>query len=401
MSGPIPSPLAARNQAKQAMFGHAAASIVNQTNQDIVVSSAFNSAPAINNHPTAKSSPLANPKTIDAQRTYSMTANLIPFKDSDIDTLGADVQQSTMGVVKQLTEKMAVAKFGDLGEMLANVQLEADRLDPSAKSDGLVSWVKTKVFDVRKMMLKQLTTAGATFDMLAEKMASHVAVHETWVKDLDLLYLENYEQYNRILEVIRRGETWEAAAVQALSNLPTLDTSDPEAPMKVQLRRDAESMLNRLRQRIDNFRRLKVLTECNGPRIRSQQESSRDSARTLRDYSEQVIPIIKMEFAMYLQSQDVKKTGSITSGARNLAESSLKRSADSAKESIIDAANQANTAIISNDAMNHMRSRLLEAVTTVKSIESSAQQRRVDDAKMMNDQQSQYLTQLQQHGAPI
>jgi uncharacterized protein YaaN involved in tellurite resistance len=171
--------------------------------------------------------------------------------------------------------------------------------------------------------------------------------------------------------------------------------------MKVQIRRDAEAMLNRLRQRIDNFRRLKVLTECNGPRIRSQQESSRTAARTLRDYSEQMIPIIQMEFAMFMQSQDVKKSGQITTNARNLAETSLKRSADSAKDSMIDAANQANTAMISNDTMTHMRARLLEAVTTVKSIETNAQQRRVDDASMMNQQQTEYLNQLQSNGAPI
>lgn len=345
------------------------------------------------------STPLAAPGVHNQSR--AVAANVMPFKDSDIDTLGSDVQQAVMGVVKKVTEKMTVAKFGDLGDMLANVQLEADKLDPKNVSGGVGGWLKSKLFDVRKVMLKQMTTAGATFDMLGEKMASHVAVHETWVKDLEQLYQENFEQYGRILEVIKRGEHWYENGRQSLANMPMVDPADPEAPMKVQVRRDAESMLNRLSQRIDNFRRLKVLTECNGPRLRSQQDSSRDTARTLRDYSEQVIPIIKMEFAMYLQTQDVQNSGKLTGSARNLAETSLRRSADSAKDAMVSSAENANTAMISNDTMSHMRSRMLEAVTTVQSIETNAQQRRIADAAQMDKDQAQYLTQLQSNGATI
>lgn len=399
MSNPRPSPFASKQPA-----GAAPAMVATSVNgvllsPELTAPKPTPSVPAVAKSFGPASSPLAAPSANNQSR--SLAANVMPFKDTDIDTLGADVQQATMGVVKKLTEKMSVAKFGDLGDMLANVQLEADKLDPANLNGGAVGWLKAKIFDVRKLMLKQMTSAGATFDMLAEKMASHVAVHETWVNDLEQLYVENFEQYNRILDVIRRGEAWEVAAKQALGNMPVVDPADPEAPMKVQIRRDAESMLNRLCQRVDNFRRLKVLTECNGPRLRSQQDSSRDTARTLRDYSEQVIPIIKMEFAMYLQSQDVKKSGQLTGSARNLAETSLRRSADSAKDAMIDSATQANTAMISNDTMCHMRSRMLEAVTAVKSIESNAMQRRIDDAKMMDEQQAQYLTQLQTNGATI
>lgn len=391
MSNPRPSPFAQKQQpgAEPAMV---ATSLFGAT-----IPTANQSLPAVQSK--LGSSPLTAPNVNGQAR--SLAANVMPFKDADIDSLGSDVQQATMGVVKKLTEKMSVAKFGDLGDMLANVQLEADKLDPANLNGGAVGWLKAKLFDVRKLMLKQMTSAGATFDMLAEKMASHVAVHETWVNDLEQLYTENFEQYNRILEVIRRGEAWVASAQQALANMPMIDPTDPEAPMKVQVRRDAESMLNRLCQRIDNFRRLKVLTECNGPRLRSQQDSSRDTARTLRDYSEQVIPIIKMEFAMYLQSQDVKNSGQLTGSARNLAETSLRRSADSAKDAMIDSATQANTAMISNDTMSHMRTRMLEAVTAVRSIETNAMQRRVEDAKNMDADQAQYLTQLQTNGASI
>lgn len=390
MSGPRPSPFASKQSA-----GASPAMVATQLH-GMNIQPPSSMVNAVVNRP---SSPLASPMA--QSQSKNLAANAMPFKDQDIESLGSDVQQATMGVVKKITEKMTLANFGDLGEMLANVQLEADRLDPAAQTSGIGGWIKSKVFDIRKTMLKQLSTASQTFDKLAEKMASHVAIHETWVNDLETLYTENFEQYKRILDVIKRGEAWEASAIQALNNMPMVDPNDPEAPMKVQIRRDAEAMLNRLRQRIDNFRRLKVLTECNGPRIRSQQESSRTAARTLRDYSEQMIPIIQMEFAMFMQSQDVKKSGQITTNARNLAETSLKRSADSAKDSMIDAANQANTAMISNDTMTHMRARLLEAVTTVKSIETNAQQRRVDDASMMNQQQTEYLNQLQSNGAPI
>lgn len=330
-----------------------------------------------------------------------LSNNVLAFSDKDIEGLGSQVHEGTMAVVQKMTQKMSVAKFGDLGDMLANLQLEADTLDPDAQNKGISGWIRSKFFDVRKLALKQLQTAEKTFDDLAQKMASHITVHETWVNDLETLYIENFEQYKRVITIIQQGEQWENAALQSIKNLPEIDPTDPEAAMKMQIRRDAEAMLNRLRQRIDSFRRLKVLTECNSPKIRSQQESSRNAARTLRNYISEVLPLIKFEFALYMQSLDVKKTNRLSKGSRDLAEQSLQKSASSAKESIIEAARESNTSIVSSNTLSYIRNCMLEAVTQVGQIEHDAQVRRLAEAKQMQDEQTQYLKQLQENGARL
>ncbi|MNF15136.1 hypothetical protein D3C80_2176210 [compost metagenome] len=62
-------------------------------------------------------------------------------------------------------------------------------------------------------------------------------------------------------------------------------------------------------------------------------------------------------------------------------------------------AENANSALISNDALNHTRNAILGAITQVRQIEHTAQARREDDAKMMVESQSKYLQDLQGLGA--
>ncbi|MNL59782.1 hypothetical protein D3C87_1835360 [compost metagenome] len=74
-------------------------------------------------------------------------------------------------------------------------------------------------------------------------------------------------------------------------------------------------------------------------------------------------------------------------------------SAGTAAESMVASAQTANSALISNEALNQTRNLILGAVTQVRNIEVQAQQQRVADAQMMVDSQATYLQELQKQGA--
>lgn len=322
------------------------------------------------------------------------------ISDQDIEALGTDLPRGVTQTTDKIIQKMTVNRFGELGEILANVQLEVDKLNPdNFEPHGVIGWIQSKFTDLRKTLMLHFESAQEAFSQLESKMTQQITVHQEWIKDFDRLYVDNYEHYLSIVDTIKKSEGWERTLDTQIQNWPAIDPSDPDGPMKLQAKTEAEARLNRLRIKIDMFRRLKVITENNGPKIRSQQETSRTVIQTLNDTIVQAIPLIKMEFAMHLQSLDAMKSLSTVDQSRALANTSLQRSAESAKDAALHSAKTLNTAIISNDTLNLIRGKMLETITGVRQIQDQAQQQRLADAKAMSDSQAQYLTQLQQKGA--
>lgn len=320
--------------------------------------------------------------------------------DEDIDKLGNDVTKNIGPTTEKIISKMSVGKFDELGAILTQIQVEAEKLDPaSIQKKGLAGWWQRKFGDVKQQLTLKLKTAEDVFDKLEEKISQHMAVHSEWVKDLETLYIENYNQYRNIQEIIAQAKSWERNMEAQIKGWPEISPEDPEAMMKVQSKRDAEAVLNRLRRKIDSFIRLRVVTESNAPKIRSQQETSRTTISTLRDIVEQTLPLIKTEFSLFIQSLDAQKSIQLVDSAKDLANKTLTKSADAAKQSAVDAAKAYNNPVLVTDTLNHIRTRMIETVQEVGRIEKEAAATRASDAKMLEESQKQYLQQLQQHGA--
>ena len=198
-----------------------------------------------------------------------------------------------------------------------------------------------------------------------------------------------------IAATIEKGQQWERQAQEALANWPKIDEADPDATMKAQNLRDAQSRLNRLRNKIDNFTRLKFVTESNAPKIKSQQETSRMTIEALRDIIDHTIPMIKMEFTLFLQTLDSQKSVDLVNSVRQLNDKTLKTSATSAKNAAVSAAKSLNTPMVATETITHIRTKMLETVSEVRRVEGEAQRQRETDAKSLSEGQKEYLRSLQ------
>lgn len=318
-----------------------------------------------------------------------------PITDADIEALGGTVGLDVSKTTEKIIQKMSVAKFGELGDILATVQTEADALDPKKMQAGVSGWLKKHFTDLQQLMFKQLKTAEAAFLKLEEKMNEQVKTHQQWIKDFDGLYQENYQRYCQLTETIKQCEFWDSQMVSAIDHMPPIDPADPEAPMQQQMVEIAQARLNRLRIKMDMFRRLKIMTEANGPKINSQRESSYAIIMTLTDLAQQAIPMIKMEFALHLQTQDVQRSLGIIKGSRDLLDASVKKSADAAKQASIGASQALNTPMLQTETLDYIRNRMLETVTEVRKVVTDAQTKRETDARYFVESQKQYLQQLE------
>lgn len=330
--------------------------------------------------------------------TSSLNRNLL-VTDADIDKIGEDVSRQLGATTVKIIEKMGVGRFDELGAILTTIGAEADKLDPSSlQKGGVVGWFQSRFTDIKAQLTLRLKTAQQVFKGLEEKISGHIIAQQEWVVNLEALYNENFDHYKRIIKEMDHVEGMITACVGQIESWPEIDLNSPEAAMEVQLKRDAESRVHRLRLKLDNLMRLKAMTEINSPKIRQQQEASRATISTLKDVITQTIPIIQMEFAMFLQTLDVQKSVKLTGEVRNLATKTLTTGANSAKVAAIESAKGMSTPVITNDTLNTLRSKMLETVTEVKRIETEAMQRCQADALQVEEGQRNLLTSLKQTG---
>lgn len=329
----------------------------------------------------------------------SILARNLMVTDDDIDKIGDSVSRELGATTAKIIEKMGVSRFDDLGAILTTISVEADKLDPaSLQKGGVVGWFQNKFTDVKAQLTLRLKSAQQVFKGLEEKIAGHITVQQEWVGNLESLYNENFAHYKRIVEEMKQVEALIAACEAQVASWPEIDVNDDEAAMAVQLKRDAETKINRLRLKLDNLVRLKAMTEINSPKIRQQQDASRVTISTLKDIVSQTIPIIKMEFAMFLQTLDVQKSVKLTGEVRNLATKTLTQGAESAKVAAIESAKATSTPVITNDTLQTLRNRMLETVVEVKRVEKDAMARCTADAQQLQEGQRNLLTALQQQG---
>lgn len=328
------------------------------------------------------------------------TVNTSLITDETIDKLGESVSQSVGATTQKIVSSMTIGKFEDLGAILTSVSLEAGKLDPaSIQKGGIVGWWQRNFTDVKAKLTMQLKTADGIFKDLESKIGGHIIIHQQWVRDLESLYMENYQHYLSLVKEIDKADTFISHIQESLNTWSVISADDAEAAMKVQQKRDVESRLNRLRIKKDNLLRLKTLTETNSPKIRGQQETSRATISTLKDVITQTIPVIQMEFAMFLQTLDSQKSVELAGNVRDLATKTLTRSADSAKMAALNSAKALNAPVITTQTLEHIRSRMLETVNEVKMIERQAEQQRQEDAKLIANSQRNLLTALQSSGS--
>lgn len=332
-------------------------------------------------------------------KSVAVQSRNLVVSDDDIDRIGEDVSRSLGTTTTRIINKMAVGKFDELGAILTTIHLEADKLDPaSLQKSGMFGWITNKFTDLKATLTMRLTTAQDVFSGLEDQISSHITVQQEWIKDMEGLYIENFNHYQNIVAEMRSVEGLISNCESQVASWPVVDLQGPDAAMQAQVVRDAESKIHRLRLKLDALLRLKTMTEINSPRIRQQQEASRTAVSTLKGIMMN-IPIIMMEFAMFKQTLDVQSSIKLTSDVRDLTEKSLTKGAEGAKMAAIGSAKAQNTATISNETLNTLRSRMLETITEVRAIEVDSVARCTTDAAQLADNQRSLLASLKQTGS--
>jgi uncharacterized protein YaaN involved in tellurite resistance len=317
----------------------------------------------------------------------------------DVDLLGSDVAKQSNSVSEKIAARTGASQFDELGSILVSIQTEAMKLDPaSLQKPGVIGWIKTRFVSVKSQLSAKFESTKTMFDNLESQIAKHIAIHREWIKDLDTMMKENYEVFLKIVACQEKLQSWQDQVEYQLKNWPEISPDDPFAAMRMQEKQDVLAILKRIKIKKDYFLRLKTVVESRSPRISSQKETSYNSISTLSDIVDYVIPEIKDEFTLYLQSLDSRKSNEMTTSVKSLVNDSMKKGADAAQQAAIDSATAMNAPLFETGTMDHIRTKMLETVQKVKDINDQADRQREEDAKYLATSQQQYLTECNKLG---
>lgn len=342
----------------------------------------------------------ASPLSTLASPSQVTGLSIIPVTSKDVEEMGEAHGPTVTSTTNRITEKFKVNNFGGLGEILTNVQIQADSLDLSEfTKKGLFAKVRRGLTDVRKLLYKRMNSANDAFTDLETRMSTQIAVLTEWNKDLAQLYQENYNNHVRLTADLEKAQQLEQQVKMALENFPAIDPNDPNAFAKSQQLQEAQNVLDMIQIKIDTWKRLRIICESHGPNLQTKQQAGRNAINTLRRLMTEMIPLIKMEFAMHLQNLEIQKTITLVDATQDLGNTVLTTAADSSRDAALAAATAMNTPMISTQTLQHIRTRMLEAVNGVSQIREQAQAQRAADDVEMEKSQQEYLKQLQSKGA--
>lgn len=330
----------------------------------------------------------------------SLTPATVPTRTAtaiskeDVDTLGSELQVQMGRTSNKIIDSMTTSKFGDLGDIIVQVQNTAEKLDPAKQFGGITGWFRSKVVDIKSYLKKEFVAAGKVFDQLTADLTKHIAVHAEWDKNLDLIFNENFENYKNLDLLLTKATSWKDLLQKQYESLPPIAPDDPDAMMKAQDRADLQALINRVDMKLDTFRRLKQIAENNAPKIRAQQKTSQANQMVLRDIVDFTIPVIRQEFALYLNSLDSQKTQQLIQNTRVFAQQTMVKSADAASTAAISAAKNLNAPMLDNPTLDHLREKILFTISEVKRVEGEAATQRQQDAVTMKQSTESFVKQL-------
>ena len=342
-------------------------------------------------------SPLAKRAFVNGDVAVNSVLNhSTSISKSDVDALGAELPTKVGTMTDSITSKFTAAKFGDMGQILVKVQCQADRLDPKSMFKGVGGWFKEKFVDIKAYVTAELETATTVFDQLIVEIHADVSRHEQWVKDLDVIYQENYEMFTALLKLRTKALDWKTILQKQIATLPVIDTTAPDALLRAQERSEYDGLITRLEKKADSFARLMALCENNSIELKNKQSESMSIIDSLNDLANLAIPMIRREFANYKHTLDTQGSLKLFNNTMQLADKSLRKGADDAKIAALETANASNSAVVSTDTMNYLRNRIIETVQGVNQINDTAKSKREADAIQLQLKQQELLTVITQ-----
>lgn len=311
-----------------------------------------------------------------------------------IDRLGDAEAVAVGSTANKIVKAIALSDMEELGDIMASMQVQGDRLNPDKyKEGGWTSKIKGMFVDIKKQLKKELQTAEVAFTEIESKISKHINTQVNWVQNLEAMYQENYQRYRELTNVLGVLDNYEQSVKKDVETF-VVSESDPEFAMKLQQLQDLKNLLHRILVKKDNILRLRALCEGNSPKIRQRQEDSRAVITTLKDVVTQIIPILKIEFALYIQTLDTQKSINFISNTRTLANKTLTSSADQAYTSSVEAAKALNQSSIETETLVHIRDKMLSSMREVATVRNNFMLNAEAAANAVKQTQAEFLSEL-------
>lgn len=338
---------------------------ITTTNNTIV----FDVAPEPTANPivVAEDIPLVEPKP-----------TTLGLSDKQIDQFGDKYAKTMLTTNRDILSSVKTSAAGELGGQLNTLVSTAKKLNPERmQRKGIIGAIQNVFSDGKAKMFAEYASVETQMNELIKEINKSVDLQKKRIVDLEQMFKDNEVAYSGL----RQDET-EAQRILDIMNVELEELENWAAKQtnldvfKAQQINDFRARRNRLEKKIDDIKRIIVLTELAAPQIRMMQDAARALTTKFVDIQTMTIPAWQQNFAMYIIQEEQRHAAKLAKETTDMTNEAIKKSSEMIGKTSVEIARLNQQAIVEVETLVTVHQNLVNSETEVKNIQREGRQAR-------------------------
>lgn len=298
------------------------------------------------------------------------------IKEEDVRNLGASSANVSAAVSERLLSAQRSGDSGEVGQLLSGIIQEAKGLSPEEmKKKGFVGKIVGLFGRAKDNFMGQYDTVQGRIDTMIREVDKHVVLHQKRVHDLEDLRVANYNFYLALKEDVKKGEQMLVHIQEMIDYARSQEMTDAFEANKVV---EYEAMYNMLEKRLDDFRRVMIISQQTEPQLVLMKTNSHDLVDNFNTIKNTTIPVWRQMFAQYLIALDQQRGAALSKNIRDSTDEALRKNSEMFGRNAQAIAQERQRSVVSVERLEEMQRNLFDTLEKVAEIERKGRQDRQD-----------------------
>lgn len=294
---------------------------------------------------------------------------------------GAGAQKHVADFSEQTLQNVRTKDLGEVGEALAGLVTELQRLEQPEKK-GVFGFLQKKKNDIAAMKVAY-AKAETNVDSIIERLEQHQIALMKDVAMLDQMYALNLKYYKELSMYILAGKR--RLTEVRNTELETLrqKTTQTGAQEDAQAYNDLANILNRFEKKLHDLELTRMISIQMGPQTRMLQNNDALMIEKIQSSLVNTIPLWKSQMVLALGLEHSRQAIAAQSAVTNMTNELLRKNAEVLKMGTVEAAREAERSVVDIDTLQHTNRQLIETLDEVRKIQTTgAEQRKAAEVEL-------------------
>ena len=293
---------------------------------------------------------------------------------------GVGTQKKLTEFTDSVLENVRSKDGGQVGELLSDLVVEVNSLDPSSitNDNGILSkipGVKNAVKSLKKLS-ERYSKAEVQIDKIESALENSRMQMLKDISVLDIMYKQNAECFRELTLYIQAGK--EKVAELKEDTIPHLRAEAQASgnPMDAQLVKDFEDEVDRFEKKIYDLELSRTIAVQTAPQIKMIQNNDRVLVDKIQTAVLNTIPIWKSQFVIAMGLNNQQRVLAMQREITDTTNSMLQKNAELLKTNTIETAKESNRGIVDIETLKNVNQNLISTIEETIKIQREGSQKR-------------------------